>query len=286
VSAFAVDPKTGGLTLLNQESSEGAGPCHVTVDKAGKHVLVANYGGGTVAVLSVGPDGKLGPATSVQAHRGSGPNKGRQEKPHAHGIYLSGDERFAFSPDLGADRVFVYRYDAAKGTLEPHGAAVLPPGSGPRHLAFDSKETHAYVINELLSTITVMAYDAATGVLTPGDSIRTLPPDFTGTSWTAEVAVSPDGRFVYGSNRGHDTLAVFARDAATGRLTPAGYVPVGGKTPRHFAFDPTGQHVLAAHQGSDTVAVFRVDAKSGLLTPVGAVPQGVGKPVCLLPVRR
>jgi 6-phosphogluconolactonase len=285
VSAFAVDPKTGGLALLNQQSSEGAGPCHVTVDKAGTHVLVANYGGGTVAVLPIGADGKLAAASSVQAHAGSGPNKARQEKPHAHGIYLSADNRFAFAPDLGADRVFVYRYDAAKGALEPHGAAALPPGSGPRHLAFDPQEKNAYVINELLSTITVMAYDAAKGTLTPGDSVSTLPTGFSGTSSTAEVAVSPDGRFVYGSNRGHDTLAIFSRDAATGRLTPLGHVPVGGLTPRHFTFDPSGQTILAAHQGSDTISVFRVDPRSGQLSPVGGT-LSVGKPVCLLPVRR
>ena len=184
-------------------------------------MLVANYGGGNVAVLPIGADGRLAPAASVAMHEGSGPNKGRQEKPHAHGIYLSADQRYAFSPDLGADRVFVYRYDAAKGTLDPHGAAALPPGSGPRHLAFDPKETHAYVINELLSTITVLAYDAAKGTLTAGESVSTLPAGFAGTSWTAEVAVSPDGRFVYGSNRGHDSLAVFTRSETTGRLTPS-----------------------------------------------------------------
>lgn len=285
VSAFAIDPKTGDLSLLNQQASEGTGPCHLVVDKAGKHVLVANYGGGTVAVLPIGPDGKLAPASSVRAHEGSGPTKGRQEKPHAHGIYLSADERFAFSPDLGADRVFVYRYDAVKGTLDPLGAAVLPPGSGPRHLAFDPKEKHAYVINELLSTITVLRYDAAKGELVAGESTTTLPVGFSGTSWTAEVAVSPDGRFVYGSNRGHDTLAVFSRNEATGRLTPLAHVPVGGKTPRHFTFDPTGHFLLAAHQGSDTIAVFRVDPATGLLSPVAAT-LAVGKPVCLLPVRR
>ena len=285
VSAFAVDPKTGDLKLLNQRSSEGTGPCHLVVDEAGKNVLVANYGGGNVAVLPIGADGRLAPAASVAMHEGSGPNKGRQEKPHAHGIYLSADQRYAFSPDLGADRVFVYRYDAAKGTLDPHGAAALPPGSGPRHLAFDPKEKHAYVINELLSTITVLAYDAAKGTLTAGESVSTLPAGFAGTSSTAEVAVSPDGRFVYGSNRGHDSLAVFTRNETTGRLTPSGHVPVGGKTPRHFAFDPTGQYLLAAHQGSDTISVFRVDAKTGLATPVGGT-LSVGKPVCLLPVRR
>jgi len=286
VSAFAIDPKTGDLKLLNQQPSEGTGPCHLVVDKPGKNVLVANYGGGNVAVLPIGADGRLAPAASVAMHEGTGPNKSRQEKPHAHGIYLSADQRFAFSPDLGADRVFVYRYDAAKGTLDLHGAAALPPGSGPRHLAFDPKGRHAYVINELLSTITAFAYDAAKGTLVAGETVSTLPAGVAGGSSTAEVAVSPDGRFVYGSNRGHDSLAVFARDEATGRLTPVGHVPVGGKTPRHFAFDPTGQYVLAAHQGSDTIAVFRVDARSGLLTLVGAVLQGVGKPVCLLPVRR
>jgi 6-phosphogluconolactonase len=285
VSAFAVDPKTGDLVLLNQQPSEGTGPCHLVVDKAGKNVLVANYGGGSVAVLPIGPDGKLAPASSVRQHEGSGPNKGRQEKPHAHGIYLSADGRFAFSPDLGADRVFVYRYDAAKGTLEPHGAAALPPGSGPRHLAFDPTEKHAYVINELLSTITVLRYDAARGELAADETTTTLPAGFSGTSWTAEVAVSPDGRFVYGSNRGHDSLAVFARDAASGRIAPRAHVPVGGKTPRHFAFDPAGQFVLAGHQGSDTVSVFRVDAASGLLSPVDGTV-AVAKPVCLLPVPR
>ena len=163
VSAFAIDAKTGDLTLLNQQPSEGTGPCHLVVDKTGRNVLVANYGGGTVAVLPIGPDGRLKPASSVRAHEGSGPNTGRQEKPHAHGIYLDAAERFAFSPDLGADRVFVYRFDAAKGTLEPHGAAPLAPGSGPRHLAFHPSGTYLYVINELLSTVTAFSYDTGQG---------------------------------------------------------------------------------------------------------------------------
>jgi 6-phosphogluconolactonase len=286
VSAFALDPKTGDLKLLNQQPSEGTGPCHLVVDRAGKNVLVANYGGGNVAVLPIGSDGRLGPASSVSMHEGSGPNASRQDKPHAHGVYLSADERFAFSPDLGADRVFVYRYDAGRGALDPHGAAAVPPGSGPRHMAFDPSEHNAYVINELLSTITVFAYDKAKGALTAGESVTTLPAGFTGASFTAEVAVSPDGRFVYGSNRGADSIAVFARDAASGRITPVGHVPVGGKTPRHFTLAPDGRFLLAAHQGSDSIAVFRVDTATGLLAPVGARIEGVGKPVCLLPVRR
>jgi 6-phosphogluconolactonase len=283
VSAFAIDPKTGDLALLNQQSSGGAGPCHLVVDKAGRNALVANYGGGTVAVLPIETDGRLKPASSLRVHEGSGPNKGRQERPHAHGIYLDAAERFALSPDLGADRVFVYRFDAAKGTLEPHGAAPLDPGAGPRHLAFHPSGKHLYTINELLSTLTAFSYDADKGALTSLQTVSALPAGFSGTSWTAEVAVSPDGRFVYGSNRGDDSLAVFRVDAATGRLTPAGHAAVGGKNPRHFTIDPSGRFILAGHQGSGTIAVLRLDLGTGLPALVGS-PVKVDKPVCLLPV--
>jgi 6-phosphogluconolactonase len=285
VSAFSIDPKTGDLTLLNQKPSEGTGPCHLVVDKTGRNVLVANYGGGTVAVLPIEADGRLKPASSVRVHEGSGPNKGRQEKPHAHGIYLDAAERFAFAPDLGADRVFVYRFDAVKGTLEPHGAASLDPGSGPRHLAFHPNGKYVYVINEILSTVTAFSYDADKGALTSLQTLSALPAGFAGTSWTAEVAVSPDGRFVYGSNRGDDSLAVFRVDAATGRLTPAGHVPVGGKNPRHFTIDPTGRWILAGHQGSGTIAVLRLDPSTGMPALVGS-PVKVDKPICLLPVAK
>ena len=281
VSAFAIDAKTGDLVLLNQQSSEGAGPCHLVVDKTGGHVLVANYGGGTVAALPIEADGRLRPASSVRVHEGSGPNKGRQEKPHAHGIYLDAAERFALSPDLGADRVFVYRFDPAKGTLEPNGATPLDPGSGPRHLAFHPTGKVLYVINELLSTVTAFSYDAEKGALAKLQTVSALPAGFSGESWTAEVAVSPDGRFVYGSNRGDDSLAVFRVDAASGRLTAVGHAPVGGKTPRHFTIDPTGGFILVAHQGSGGVAVLRRDPSTGMPTPAGA-PVKVDKPVCLL----
>ena len=283
VSAFAIDPKTGDLTLLNQQSSEGAGPCHLVVDKTGRNVLVANYGGGTVAVLPIDADGRLKKASSVRVHEGSGPNQARQQKPHAHGIYLDAAERFAFSPDLGADRVFVYRFDAAKGTLEPHGAAPLDPGAGPRHLAFHPSGKFLYTINELLSTVSAFSYDASKGTLAPLQTVSALPAGFSGTSWTAEVAVSADGRFLYGSNRGDDSLAVFRIDAGTGRLTAAGHAPVGGKNPRHFTIDPTGRWVLAAHQGSGTIAVLKIDPATGMPTLVGS-PVKVDKPVCLLPV--
>jgi 6-phosphogluconolactonase len=282
VSAFAIDPKTGDLSLLDQQPSEGAGPCHLVVDKAGRNVLVANYGGGTVAILPIGEDGRLKPASSVRVHAGSGPTKGRQEKPHAHGIYLDPAERFALSPDLGADRVFVYRFDAAKGSLEPHGSAALDPGAGPRHLAFHPDGKHLYVVNELLSTVTAFAYDAEKGALAPLQTVSALPAGFSGTSWAAEVAVSPDGRFVYASNRGDDSLAVFRVDASTGRLSPAGHAPVGGKNPRHFTIDPTGRFILAAHQGSGTIAVLRIDPATGQPALTGA-RVGLDKPVCLLP---
>jgi len=282
VSAFAIDPKTGDLTLLNQQSSEGAGPCHLVVDRTGRNVLVANYGGGNVAVLPIGEDGRLKPASSIRAHEGSGPTKGRQETPHAHGIYLDAAERFALSPDLGADRVFVYRFDAAKGTLEPQGAGALEPGSGPRHVAFHPSGKYLYAINELLSTVTAFTYDAEKGALAAVQTVSALPAGFSGTSWTAEVAVSSDGRFVYGSNRGDDSLAVFRVEAGTGRLTPAGHVPVGGKNPRHFTLDPTGRFSLAGHQGSGTIAVLRLDPKTGMPVLVGS-PVKVDKPVCLLP---
>jgi 6-phosphogluconolactonase len=282
VSAFAIDPKTGGLTLLNQQASAGADPCHLVVDRTGRALLVANYSAGTVAVLPIGADGRLAPASSVRTHEGSGPNAGRQGKPHAHGIYLDAAERFALSPDLGADRIFVYRFDAAKGTLEPHGAFPLAPGSGPRHLAFHPSGKFLYVINELLSTVTVFSYDAEKGELATLQTLGTLPAGFSGTSWTAEIAVSPDGRFVYGSNRGDDSLAVFAVDPKTGRLAPPGFAPVGGKTPRHFTIDPSGGYILAAHQGSGSIAALRIDPATGLPALAGSTVK-VDKPVCLLP---
>jgi 6-phosphogluconolactonase len=283
VSAFAVDAKTLDLTLLNQQPSEGGAPCHLAIDRAGRNLLVANYGGGTVAVLPIGQDGRLAPASSVRTHEGKGPNASRQDKPHAHGVYLDAAERFAFVPDLGADRVFVYRFDAAKGALEPHGAAAPEPGSGPRHMAFDPKGRYAYVINELSSTITTFAYDPARGELTRLDTVSALPAGFTGTSYTAEIEVSPDGRFLYGSNRGHDSLVVFRVDPASGRLALAGHVPIGGSWPRHFTTLAGGRALLAAHQRGGTIAFFRIDPASGMPQPAGKAV-AVDRPACLLPV--
>jgi 6-phosphogluconolactonase len=282
VAAFAIDPKTGALTLLNQESSEGTSPCHVVVDKGGKNLLVANYSSGTAAVLPIREDGRLGPATSVVKHAGSGADKRRQEGPHAHSINLDAANRFAFVADLGLDKVMIYRFDAAQGTLAPNDppSASTAPGAGPRHFSFHPGGRHAYVINELNSTVTAFAYDEAKGALKEIHSVSTLPGDFKGPSTTAEVQVTPDGKFLYGSNRGHDSLAVFSIDAATGKLTPAGFHPTRGKTPRNFGIDPSGRWLLAANQGSGSVTVFRIDAKTGKLEPAGD-PLQVPKPVCV-----
>jgi 6-phosphogluconolactonase len=284
VMAFAIDSKTGDLAFLNQQPSEGEAPCHLVVDRSGKNLLVANYGGGTVAVLRTSDDGRLAPASSVRTHQGQGPNSARQQKPHAHGIYLDAAERFAFAPDFGADRVFVYRFDATTGVLTPHGAAPLEPGSGPRHLAFHPKGRHGYVINELSNTITVFGYDPAKGDLILLETVKTLPEGFTGTSYTAEVEVSPDGRFLYGSNRGHDSLVVFRIDATSGRLALAGHVPVGGAWPRHFTILAQGGVLLAAHQRSASIAFFRLDPASGMPSPLGASVT-LDRPACLLPVK-
>lgn len=286
VSAFAVDAKTGALTFLNRQPSGGPAPCHLSLDGSGRHLLVANYWDGSVSVLPVGDDGRLGAATARVQHEGKGPNAERQDGPHAHSVNLDASGRFAFVADLGTDRLAVYRYDGAKGTLAPHDppAAVLPPGAGPRHFAFHPDGRHAYVINELDGTVTVFDYDAARGTLASRQTVPTLPAGFTGANTTAEIVVRPDGRFVYGSNRGHDSLAVFSVEAATGKLTPVGHQPTLGRQPRNFAIDPTGTFLLAANQGSDNVVVLRIDADKGTLAPVGP-PVHVPKPVCLRMVR-
>jgi 6-phosphogluconolactonase len=287
VSAFSIDPKAGTLTLLNQESSHGNGPCHVTLDRKGEHVLVANYGGGSVAVLPVRGDGRVGPASCSIQHKGSGADPRRQAGPHAHSINLDAANRFAVAADLGLDKLLVYRFDAAQGTLTPNDppSTALPPRSGPRHFAFHPDGRHAYVIDEMNSTVTALAYDADKGTLTALQTISTLPEGSSGRNSTAEVQVHPSGKFLYGSNRGHDSLAIFAIDAETGRLTPVGHQSTQGKTPRNFGIDPTGAFLLAANQGSDTIVAFRVDPQTGRLRPIGR-PVDVPSPVCVkfLPV--
>lgn len=284
VTAFAIDRTTGRLRALNQQASAGAGPAHLVTDKGGSNVLVANYGGGSVAVLPIAADGTLKPATDFEQHTGSGPNLQRQKAPHAHSVNLDPANERAYVADLGIDKVMIYRFDGAAGTLaanEPPFAAA-EPGAGPRHFAFHPGGRFAYVINELHCTVTVYRVDEATGGLTAIQTITTLP---AGTSVqpgysTAEVQVHPSGRFLYGSNRGHDSVAVFAIDQETGRLTPVEHEPTGGSTPRHFGIDPAGAFLLAANQRSDSVHVFRIDAASGRLDPTGHTV-AVGSPVCV-----
>ena len=280
VSAYRIDPTSGTLTLLNQQSSQGAGPCHIVVDKAGGTALVANYGGGSVASLPIAGDGKLQPAASAIQHHGSSTNPQRQQAPHAHSINLDLAGQFAFAADLGTDQVLVYKFDAEKYTLTPAmtPAADIEKGSGPRHLAVHPSGKFVYVINELANTVTVFAYEA--GKLSTLQTISTLPADFTGTSYTAEVVVHPSGKFLYGSNRGHDTLAQFTIDEATGKLTATGHTPIGGQTPRNFVVDPSGKCVLIGCQGSNVINVFAVNPQTGALSATensAAAPS----PVCL-----
>ena len=271
LSAFAIDPKTGDLAFLNKASSGGAGPCHLVVDKAGRHVLAANYGGGSVCVLPIAEDGRLGEATAFVQHEGKSVHPKRQDKPHAHSIHLDPANRFAFACDLGLDKVLVYRFDAAKGTLTPNDPpfAKVAPGAGPRHFAFHPNGRLAYAINELDSTVTVFSYDADQGVLAELTSLSTLPEGFAAESYTAEVAVHPGGAFLYGSNRGHNSIAIFAIDASMGKIRFVGTELTRGDWPRHFGIDPTGTWLIVANRRSNDLIPFRIDPKTGALKATG-----------------
>ena len=272
VSAFSIDRSTGKLTLINQQPSMGRGPCHLIIDKTGRHLLIANYGSGTVAVVPVAADGRLGPATAVVQHTGSSVNPDRQKGPHAHCMALDAANRFAFACDLGLDKVLTYRFDAAKGTLQPHDPPFTPlqPGAGPRHMAFTPDGRHAYVLNEMHSTVTAFAYDAAAGVLKELQTLPTIPAGFTGQNSGAEIAAHPSGKFVYASNRGHDSIAVFSIDTSKGTLTLVANEAIGGRTPRHFGIDPAGEWITVAGQASDTLLTARIDPATGRFKPASA----------------
>src|SRR5262245_40031818 len=280
VTAFAVDPE-GRLKALNQQSSRGSSPCHLVVDRAGKNLLLANYGGGSVASFPIGPDGRLGESTSFVQHTGSSVNPQRQKEPHAHSINLDAGNRFAIAADLGLDKVLVYRFDGATGRLLPNDppSTSVKAGSGPRHFAFHPSGRNAYVINEIASTVTAFEYDAAKGVLKEIQSLSTLPKGFDGENSTAEVQVHPSGRFLYGSNRGHDSIAVFAIESG-GMLRYIENTSTGGSTPRNFGISPDGKYLLAANQKTDNVVVFRIDTKTGRLTATGNSIE-VPSPVCV-----
>lgn len=282
VSAFSIDHATGKLTFLNEVASRGADPCYITVDRTGKFVLVANYTGGSVAVFPVLADGKLGEASGFVQHSGHGPNAERQEGPHAHSIDLSPDNRFAMVDDLGLDEVLVYKFDSAKGTLTPNDPPFtrVNAGAGPRHFVMHPTGKFAYVVAEMGHTVTVFSNDAAGGRLQVLQTISTLPADFKGRNDDAEIAVHPSGKFLYASNRGEDSIVIYAIDGSKGTLTQVGSVPTGGKEPRSFEIDPTGKFLFAENQKSDNVVVFRIDLKTGGLVSTGTVLD-VGSPVCL-----
>jgi len=281
VSAFSLDAKTGQLTLLNQQGSGGAGPCHVAVDELGKCLLVANYGSGSIEALPIQADGALAEPGTVIQHQGSSVNPARQAGPHAHFMTTDPANRFALACDLGLDQVLVYHLDPAKAALVANDPpfASIKPGSGPRHIVFHSSGRFAFLISEISSTLTVFAYDAKRGELKAVQTISTLPETFVGKSACAEVQVHPSGKFVYGSNRGHDSITVFGFDPKAGQLTCLQYQLTQGKTPRHFALDPTGKWLLAENQESDSVVVFSVDAETGRLKPTEQ-RISVGAPVC------
>ncbi len=278
VSSFAIDPATGNLRLLNSVSSKGSGPCHVSVDKTGRFLFVANYNSGTTAAFKIKQDGSLTEAIATYQHAGRGATP-RQAGPHAHMAAVSPDNRFVWVADLGTDQVMSYRIDAEKGMV-PNAppSAKLTPGSGPRHLVFRNDSKFAYVIGELAATVTVFSYDAARGTMAEVQTVSTLPAGYTGQKSCAEIRLHPSGKFLYASNRGHDSIAVYTVDAAKGTLTSAGYVPTGGKTPRGFAIDPTGRFLVAANQGSNNIVVFKIDQTTGNLTPTDDT-FAVGSPV-------
>jgi 6-phosphogluconolactonase len=283
VSAFAVDPSTGMLTFLNRQSSHGAGPCHVSVDRTGRWALVANFGGGSVAVLPIQTDGRLGPATEVVQHAGSSVHPERQSGPHAHSLNLDPANRFALVCDLGLDRVFVYRFDAERGTLRPNENqpwVQVHGGAGPRHLAYHPNGQYVYVIDEIDSTLIAFAYDPMSGVLRELQIVSTLPDGFQGDNSCADLHMHPSGRFVYGSNRGHDSIVIFGVDEQTGRLAYVGHEPTRGRTPRNFMIDSTGTLMLVANQDGDNIVAFRIDGATGRLALIGQVAE-VPSPTCL-----
>ncbi|MCU1274775.1 MAG: hypothetical protein JWO48_2206 [Bryobacterales bacterium] len=281
VTAYAIDGKTGALTRLNSVSSGGGGACHLVVDKTGKSLMVANYGSGSVAAFPLGADGRLGDAAVVIKHSGPSVDPRRQRGPHAHAVVLSADSRFLFVPDLGLDQILSYRLDPAKASLTANDPPFtkVAPGSGPRHFAFHPKGKYAYVINEMGSRVTAFSYDAAGGALKELQTLSTLPKDFSGEDNSAEVEVDAKGRFLYASNRGHDSIAVFAI-GTDGKLTLLENTPTNGKTPRSFKIDPTGSYLLAANQDSDNIVQFRINPKTGRLTPTGKTVE-LSKPVCV-----
>ncbi|HQU83323.1 MAG TPA: lactonase family protein [Pyrinomonadaceae bacterium] len=284
VSAFAIDHKTGNLQFLNKQNSLGGAPCFITTSENGKFALVANYLGGNVSVYPIEKDGKLGASVELIQHTGSGLNKDRQEAAHAHSITLDRNNRFAFAADLGIDKLMIYAFDDKTGKLKPNENQLFyqtKGGAGPRHFTFHGSGKFAFLINELDLTLTSLAYDETKGTLTEVQTVPTLPPKASTVGAScADIHVSPNGKFLYGSNRGHNSIVSYKIDEKTGKLEYIEHVSTGGKTPRNFAIDPSGNFLLAANQNSDNIVVFRIDEKTGKLTSTGNTAQ-VPVPVCL-----
>lgn len=280
-AAYAIEAGTGRLSKINQQPTDGSLPCYISLDATNRRVYVANYLSGDVTVYPVETGGALGEHTQLIKHEGQlGPQADRQEAPHAHSIVPSPDNRFAVAADLGIDRLVISRIDADSGDLLPHGGAGLKPGAGPRHLVFNADSTYVYAINELDSTVTVLSYEAAAGRMAAVQSLSTLPEDFSGVSFCADIHLSEDGRFLYASNRGHDSIAVYGVDRDSGTLSVVGWQSTRGRTPRNFALSPQGEYLLAANQDSNSVVVFRRDAETGMLQETEQTV-AVSRPVCV-----
>lgn len=282
--SFSIDPKTGKLAELNRSVTVDAPTCHIQRDNQNRFLIVASYHGGKVGLVSLTEDGQIGELLDVKQHVGHGPNPARQEQPHPHSSFFSPDHRFLFIQDLGLDVIRAYTIDPEQGTLQVHGDTPTHPGAGPRHLAFHPNGKLAFVINEIDSTVTSFRYDAQEGVLQPVETVSTLPEDFQGENTCAEIAVSEDGKFLYGSNRGHDSIVVYAVDTETGKLTTVQHVSTEGEHPRHFALTPGGRFLIAANRDTNNLAVFQVDRQSGRLQYTGHSVEA-SRPVCVQPFR-
>lgn len=282
VASFSINPENGSLTMLNKRSSEGSAPCHLALDKTSKMLMVANYVNGAVASFPVLENGSLGELASLMKASGHSVDKGRQDGPHAHEVVVSADNRFAFVPDLGLDHIRIYQIDPSTAKMTPSDPPFvkMTPGSGPRHLVFSGNEKFAYVISELASTVTVFAYHPESGSMTELQTVSTLPPDFKGENGAGEIKLDHSGRFLYASNRGYDSIAVFSINKEIGTLSEVQIEKIDGKMPRYVALDPEGEHLLAANQKSDNILVFKVDQMSGKIAPTGQNVQSPS-PVCL-----
>jgi len=282
VTSFRIDQKTGKLTPLNSKPSMGTSPCYITVDGTGKYAIVSNYSSGSVCVLPIMRDGSLGDPVEVVQHEGSSVNPKRQEAPHPHSAVLDPSNRYLYVPDLGIDKIMVYRFDSENGKLTPNDQPWVntQPGAGPRHFTFHPNGKFAYVINELDSTVIAFSYDRESGRLEPLQTVSTLPEGYKGTNYPADIHCSPSGKFLYGSNRGHDSIVIYRIDERTGKLSLVGHESTRGSFPRNFAIDPTGRYLLVANQKSDNLIVFRINSETGTLKPTGE-EINVPTPACI-----